>query len=158
LWRLIRHWFARIRGATTGPIGYALHDLLSGDISYHTCVLLFMGIDRRETIIPSTARSSRQASSSAERRMRMSFFPYRPGGGRVSVHALGGCVLSENSAEGVTSAEPATFGQVHGYGNLYVADGAIVPNAVGANPTATISALSEMVAHGITGVAPTADL
>ena len=67
-------------------------------------------------------------------------------------------MLSDNPQNGVTSAAPATFGQVHGYPNLYVADGAIVPNAVGANPTATISALSEMVAHGITGIAPTAAL
>jgi len=58
----------------------------------------------------------------------------------------------------VTSADPETFGQVYGYRNLYVADGAIVPTAVGANPTATISALSEMVAQGITGIAPEADL
>jgi cholesterol oxidase len=76
----------------------------------------------------------------------------------VSVHALGGCALSDDPSEGVTSALPSSFGQVHGYTNLYVADGAIVPTAVGANPTATISALSEMVAHGITGTAPTAEL
>jgi cholesterol oxidase len=47
---------------------------------------------------------------------------------------------------------------VHGYQNLYVADGAILPNAVGANPCATICALSEMVAHAITEMAPTAEL
>jgi hypothetical protein len=33
-----------------------------------------------------------------------------------------------------------------------------LPSAVGANPTATISALSEMVAEGITAIRPTADL
>jgi len=71
---------------------------------------------------------------------------------------LGGCVLSDTPETGVTSAARASFGQVHFYRNLYVADGAIVPNAVGANPTATIAALSEMVAEGITGVSPTADL
>jgi hypothetical protein len=32
------------------------------------------------------------------------------------------------------------------------------PTAVGANPTATISALSEMVAEGITGIVPDAEL
>jgi cholesterol oxidase len=50
------------------------------------------------------------------------------------------------------------MGQVFGYKRLYVADGAILPTAVGANPVATISALSERVAEGITGIAPDADL
>jgi len=76
----------------------------------------------------------------------------------VTVHALGGCVLADDSSHGVTSADRKTFGEVFGYRNLYVADGAIVPTAVGANPTATISALSEMVAEGITGVPPNAYL
>jgi cholesterol oxidase len=76
----------------------------------------------------------------------------------VTVHALGGCTLANDSSGGVTSAAPETFGQVFGYRNLYVADGAIVPTSVGANPTATISALCEMVAQGITGVAPEAGL
>jgi len=76
----------------------------------------------------------------------------------VTVHPLGGCALSDSPDTGVTSADVTTFGQVHGYRNLYVADGAILPGAVGANPTATIAALSEMVAEGITGLPPTADL
>ena len=50
------------------------------------------------------------------------------------------------------------MGQVFGYKGLYVADGAIVPTAVGANPIATISALSEQVAEGITGIKPDAKL
>jgi cholesterol oxidase len=76
----------------------------------------------------------------------------------VTVHALGGCVLADSPDKGVTSADLKTFGQVFGYTNLYVADGSIVPTAVGANPIATISALSEMVAEGITGVRPDAGL
>jgi cholesterol oxidase len=180
LWRFIRHWFARLCGGTMGPIGYALHDLLSGDISYHTCVLLFMGVDRSDGTMTlghngwldidwptrdnyPLYNAMIEAGKQFCRETNAEFFfplptwswPFRK---NVSVHGLGGCVLSENPAEGVTSAVPATFGQVHGYRNLYVADGAIVPNAVGANPTATISALSEMVAHGLTGIAPTADL
>jgi cholesterol oxidase len=56
------------------------------------------------------------------------------------------------------SAAPDSLGQVFGYAGLYVADGSIVPSAVGANPTATIAALSEMIAERITGLAPTDQL
>ena len=83
------------------------------------------------------------------------WWPFRK---NVSVHPLGGCVLSDDAASGVTSAEKATFGGVHGYRNLFVADGGLIPTAVGANPTATIAALSEMVAEGITGLPPDANL
>src|SRR5262249_16781771 len=72
----------------------------------------------------------------------------------VTVHSLGGCVLADSAANGVTSADRATFGQAFGYRNLFVADGSMLPTAVGANPIATISALSEMVAEGITGITP----
>ncbi len=88
----------------------------------------------------------------------------------VTVHPLGGCSLAMDEKEGVTNADrtkfkdPETgidrtnFGEVFGYKGLYVADGALCPSAVGANPCATIAALSEMVAEGITGEAPCADL
>jgi cholesterol oxidase len=76
----------------------------------------------------------------------------------ITVHSLGGCRLANDPAEGVTSAAVDTFGQVFGYAGLYVADGALLPTAVGANPVATICALSERVAEGITGIKPSADL
>jgi cholesterol oxidase len=179
-WRTIRHWLARIRGDSLGPIGYALHDLLTDDISYHTCALLFMGVDKSNgtmtlrrngwldidwpmrdsyslysAIIDAGNKFSSEQNAGAFVPLPNWWLPFRK---NSSVHALGGCILSDDPKDGVTSAAPAAFGQVHGYRNLYVADGAIVPNALGANPTATISALSEMVAHGITGIAPTAGL
>jgi cholesterol oxidase len=83
---------------------------------------------------------------------------WRPFRRNVSVHPLGGCILSDDRENGVTSAAPESFGQVHGYENLYVVDGSIVPSAVGANPTATITALAEKICEGITGIKPTADL
>ena len=90
------------------------------------------------------------------------FFPlptwWRPFRRNVTVHALGGCTLAERPEGGVTSAQASTFGQVFGYEGLYVADGSIVPTAVGANPSATIAALSERVAEAITGLRPDADL
>lgn len=179
VWRFLRHLIARLRGDTMGSIGYAFHDLLGGDISYHTCVLLCMGVDKSNGTMTlrdgwldldwpqqdsePLYRAILEVGERFRRETDGAFFfaapnwwwPFRK---NVGVHALGGCILSDDPATGVTSATPATFGQVHGYRNLYVADGAIVPNAVGANPSATISALSEMVAHGITGIEPAADL
>src|SRR5262249_49879705 len=58
---------------------------------------------------------------------------------------------------GVPNAAPPSFGQVFGYAGLYVCDGSIVPSAVGANPTATIAALGERVAEGISGLRPDAE-
>lgn len=180
LWRVLRHWISRMQGRTTGPIGFALADLLKKDSSYHTSVLLFMGVDRSngkmtlgrdglldidwptsdsrplyDAMLRAGAEFSRQTKADCFFALPTWWWPLRK---NVSVHALGGCVLSVDPTRGVTSAARGNFGQVHGYPNLYVADGSIVPSAVGANPTATIAALSEMVAHGITGITPTADL
>jgi cholesterol oxidase len=38
-------------------------------------------------------------------------------------------------------------GEVFGYRNLFVLDGAIVPEAVGVNPSRTIAALAERAMH-----------
>jgi cholesterol oxidase len=181
LWRALKDVLVRMRGGSSGgPIGYALHDLLRGDLSYHTAVLLSMGVDRSnglmtlgrdgwldlgwptkdsrplyDAILAAGKAFRRETGADLYFAMPSWWWPIRK---NVSVHPLGGCVLSDTPETGVTSAAPATFGQLHGYRNLYVADGAIVPAAVGANPTATIAALSEMVAEGITGLRPTADL
>jgi cholesterol oxidase len=47
---------------------------------------------------------------------------------------------------------------VFGYHGLYVADGSLMPAAVGANPSATIAALAEWIAEDITGLTPDATL
>jgi cholesterol oxidase len=75
-------------------------------------------------------------------------------GHNITVHPLGGCALADSPEQGVVSAAPEIRGQVFGYQWLYVADGSIVPTALGANPAATITALAKWIAHGITGIAP----
>ncbi len=63
----------------------------------------------------------------------------------VTVHPLGGCPMGDDPSKGVVDAH----GEVFGYKNLFVADGAIVPSAIGPNPSKTIAALAERISDRI---------
>lgn len=63
----------------------------------------------------------------------------------VTVHSLGGCHLSESPDKGVVSPE----GEVHGHPGLFVADGSVIPTAIGFHPVMTISAVSERIAEAV---------
>jgi len=60
----------------------------------------------------------------------------------VTPHPLGGCGMGNSSTDGVVN----HAGEVFGYRNLYVADAAIIPEALGVNPSRTIGALAERIA------------
>jgi len=73
-------------------------------------------------------------------------FPlWGPFGRTMTVHSLGGCSLSTNPDDGVVDAD----GQVHGHPGLYVADGSIIPTAIGSHPVMTISAIAERIAESV---------
>lgn len=174
---LVRRVIANITsGKSPGAIGFAFADILGASTSAESAVLLCMGVDNSNGVMEldsngrlrlnwpwQQSRALYDAILAAGNKFKTSVgakvftalptwdWPVR---NNVTVHPLGGCVLANTPAEGVTSADRGIFGQVFGYKNLYVADGAIVPTASGSNPIATISALSEMVAEGITGIAP----
>lgn len=57
----------------------------------------------------------------------------------VTPHPLGGCNMGVTAANGVVD----SFGRVFGHANLFVMDGAMVPRAIGLNPSRTIAALAE---------------
>jgi cholesterol oxidase len=61
----------------------------------------------------------------------------------ITPHPLGGCNMGSTPARGVVN----HWGEVFGYRNLYVADAAIIPEAIGANPSKTIAALAERIAQ-----------
>ena len=176
LMQIIRNIKRRIIGRTTGRVGHILSSVLRDDLSYTSSVLLCMGIDRANgtmtldkngyleidwptkdniSLYNAILDTGRRFGAWAHGRK---FIPLPnwlwPLRNNVTVHPLGGCILADDPSSGVTSADPKTMGQVFGYTGLYVADGAIVPTAVGANPSATISALAERVAEGITGIMP----
>jgi cholesterol oxidase len=61
----------------------------------------------------------------------------------ITPHPLGGCRMGTSAADGVVDHR----GEVFGHPRLYVADGAVVPRAVGVNPSRTIAALAERIAE-----------
>jgi cholesterol oxidase len=60
----------------------------------------------------------------------------------LTAHPLGGCAMAADPREGVLNLDC----EVHGYPDLFVVDGSIVPTPLARNPTATISALAERAA------------
>lgn len=63
----------------------------------------------------------------------------------VTLHPLGGAPMGASPGTGIVD----HLGRVHGYPNLIVADGAIVPTPTVRNPSHTIAALSERIAAHI---------
>jgi len=61
----------------------------------------------------------------------------------ITPHPLGGCNMGISQQNGVVDHR----GEVFNYPGLYVADGAIIPEAIGLNPSKTIAALAERIAH-----------
>jgi cholesterol oxidase len=60
----------------------------------------------------------------------------------ITPHPLGGCRMAADASRGVVDHR----GEVFGYPSLYVIDGAIIPVAIGLNPSKTIAAVSERAA------------
>ena len=83
----------------------------------------------------------------------------------VTVHPLGGCGMSDSPHHGPTNHLGEVYDGRHGgyvgdnsacgqgsaavHQGLYVADGSLMPTALGVNPYMTIGALSERIAHHI---------
>ena len=165
-----------LKRGTPGRMGGVLQKLFSGSISRNSSVHLCMGYDESdgnisldqdrnlrlhwpfensmrlyEAIMKSVADFSDKVKARFHFALPTWNWPLRR---NVTVHALGGCRLAGTAEDGVTDSAPERFGQVFSYENLYVADGSLLPSAVGANPALTISALAERVAEGITGDKP----
>jgi choline dehydrogenase-like flavoprotein len=67
---------------------------------------------------------------------------YRKDGSVYTAHPLGGCRMAAAAGDGVVDAD----GEVFGNRNMFVVDGAIIPSALGVNPSLTIAAVAESIA------------
>lgn len=72
---------------------------------------------------------------------------YRHQGTVNTAHPLGGCRMAER--DGVATGVVDPLGEVLGNRNLFVVDGAIIPSALGVNPSLTIAALAEAIAEKV---------
>jgi cholesterol oxidase len=61
----------------------------------------------------------------------------------ITVHSLGGCRPGASIDDGVI----ADNGEVHGYPGLFIADGSVIPAAIGFHPVMTIGAVAERIAE-----------
>ncbi len=169
-----------LRGRSGGVVSANFASLLRHGLTEGSAVLLCMGLDsasgtlrldrrghldgtwpRRanrdlyRSILAACTAFATATGAKASFALPSWWLPFRR---NITVHPLGGCRLADDASRGVVSAGEDDFGQVFGYHGLYVADGSILPSAVGANPSATIAALAERVAEGITGIPPDPDL
>jgi choline dehydrogenase-like flavoprotein len=71
----------------------------------------------------------------------------------VAFHPLGTCRMGASPAAGPVDSR----GRVFGYEGLYVADGSIVPSALGVNPQITIMALATRIAYAMLAKAAPVD-
>jgi cholesterol oxidase len=167
-------------GRHRSSVGYLMQRLFAHDLSQYSAVLLCMGLDKGNgtlrlnragyldidwpqqsnrqlyaAILKLGKRFTRFIDGSRFLPLPTWLWPIR---NNITVHPLGGCALADTAEQGVVSAQDGSRGQVFGYTGLYVADGSLMPTALGANPAATITALSEWIAHEMTGVMPDANL
>jgi cholesterol oxidase len=66
----------------------------------------------------------------------------------ITPHPLGGCNMGTSAVNGVVDYK----GEVFNYPRLFVADGSIIPKAIGLNPSRTIAALAEHIAGALVAI------
>jgi len=130
---LLRHimpWFAQARDAADGVL--SLHN---GALDLH------WDVRASEDTMDAVAAIHREL---AERTEGLPLTPVTWTAGRelITPHPLGGCNMGASAATGVVDHR----GRVFNYSNLYVADGAVIPKAIGLNPSRTIAAVAERIA------------
>lgn len=104
------------------------------------------GVGSQPAILAANAALQRAAAGIGGTYVRNPLWARLTGRDLITVHPLGGCVMGDDATGGVVDDRGRVFSGTTGAGvhdGLYVADGSIIPCAVGVNPLLTISALAE---------------
>jgi cholesterol oxidase len=134
--RNVMPWFAQGIDAANGTLSLH-HDLFSGE----PCLNLAWDIGKsKETIDAIVAMHLKFAAATGGHPVVPPTWSLLHN--LVTPHPLGGCCMGTNLLNGVVN----HAGEVFNYRNLYVADAAIIPEALGVNPSRTIGALAERIA------------
>jgi cholesterol oxidase len=133
LLRNVMPWFAQARDAADGRLS-----LENGRLT------LDWDIAASEETINAVASLHRKLAYLTEG-IPMTALTWTVGKDLITPHPLGGCNMGTDPGNGVVDFK----GQVFHYPRLHVADGSIVPKAIGLNPSRTIAALAEHIAAAI---------
>jgi cholesterol oxidase len=133
IFRHVMPWFAQARDAADGRLRLdGAHLTLDWDVA------------ASQPTIDAVAALHRRLAFLTEG-IPMTPVTWTAGQDLVTPHPLGGCNMGTTDQNGVVSHKGAVFN----YPGLYVADGSIVPKALGLNPSRTIAALAEHIAANL---------
>ena len=68
--------------------------------------------------------------------------------GLMTIHLFSSCPMGENRKICATN----SYGKIHGYNNLFINDGSLIPSAPGVNPQGTIMAIARRNIHHFLGL------
>jgi choline dehydrogenase-like flavoprotein len=127
----------RVRSVAGAPL--IRYDLVSEDVAKFRAGLarleqLFLAAGAREVHLPLPAGVRPERARARDLKL-------------MAFHPLGTARADARPTHGVTDGDLA----VHGVSGLYVADGSVVPSALGVNPQLTIMALATRLAFGLLG-------
>jgi choline dehydrogenase-like flavoprotein len=130
---------SRGRVRTLGGAPLIRYDLSSADVATFRQGLarlreLFFAAGAREVYLPLPAAVEPQRARARDLKL-------------MAFHPLGTARADARATHGVTDGNLA----VHGVGGVYVADGSVVPSALGVNPQLTIMALATRLAFSLLG-------
>jgi cholesterol oxidase len=134
--RNVMPWFAQGVDAANGTLSLH-HDLFSGEPCLNLAWDIGKSKDTIDAIVAMHLKLSAVTGGSPVVPPTWSLLH-----NLVTPHPLGGCAMGTTVMNGVVN----HAGEVFNYKNLYVADGAIIPEALGINPSRTIGALAERIA------------